>query len=97
VRNGTIMPSSSNLRLNFEAVNLRSVDVKIYKIYKNNILQFLQQNDLNGARNLKQVAQPVAKRVISLKSNTLLKLDSGTLLHSTFLKSSRPNPEPFTV
>src|SRR5690606_4426566 len=48
VKNGTIMPSSNNLKLNFEAVNLKAVDVKVYKIYKNNILQFLQFNDLNG-------------------------------------------------
>ncbi|HOZ74748.1 MAG TPA: MG2 domain-containing protein [Flavobacterium sp.] len=92
VRNGTIMPSSSNLRLNFEAVNLRSVDVKIYKIYKNNILQFLQQNDLNGARNLKQVAQPVAKRVISLKSNTLLKLDKWNTFALDLSKIITPEP-----
>ncbi|HJS00405.1 MAG TPA: hypothetical protein VJ780_05675, partial [Flavobacterium sp.] len=44
VKNGTILPSSNNLKLNFEAANLSAVDVKVYKIYKNNILQFLQDN-----------------------------------------------------
>ena len=44
IKNGTILPSSNNLKLNFEAVNLSAVDVKVYKIYKNNILQFLQYN-----------------------------------------------------
>jgi uncharacterized protein YfaS (alpha-2-macroglobulin family) len=92
VRNGTIMPSSSNLRLNFEAVNLKAVDVKIYKIYKNNILQFLQQNDLSGARNLKQVAQPVAKRVINLKSNTLVKLDKWNTFALDLSKIITPEP-----
>jgi uncharacterized protein YfaS (alpha-2-macroglobulin family) len=72
IKNGTILPSSNNLKLNFEAVNLSVVDVKVYKIYKNNILQFLQNNELNGAQNLKRVAQPVAKTTINLKENTLI-------------------------
>jgi uncharacterized protein YfaS (alpha-2-macroglobulin family) len=72
IKNGTILPSSNNLKLNFEAVNLGAVDVKVYKIYKNNILQFLQNNELNGAQNLKRVAQPVAKTTLNLKENTLI-------------------------
>ncbi|MES2545053.1 MAG: MG2 domain-containing protein [Bacteroidota bacterium] len=72
IKNGTIMPSSNNLKINFEAVNLRAVDVKIYKIYKNNILQFLQDNELNGARNLRKVAQPISKTVLNLKRNRLV-------------------------
>ena len=66
MKNGTILPSSNNLKINFEAANLKAVDVKIYKIYKNNILQFLQDNDLNGKRNLRKVATPVAKQTINL-------------------------------
>jgi len=72
VKNGTIMPSSNNLKLNFEAVNLKAVDVKVYRIYKNNILQFLQDNELNGAQNLKRVSQPVAKIKLNLQKNSLL-------------------------
>lgn len=71
IKNGTILPSSNNLKLNFEAVNLKAVDVKVYKIYKNNILQFLQDNELNGTQNLKRVSQPVAKKTIDLKENPL--------------------------
>lgn len=72
VKNGTILPSSNNLKLNFEAVNLSAVDVKVYKIYKNNILQFLQYNELNGAQNLKKVAQPVAKTTLNLIESKLI-------------------------
>lgn len=72
IKNGTILPSSSNLKLNFEAVNLSAVDVKVYKIYKNNILQFLQDNELNGTRNLKRVGQPVAKSTLYLNENKLV-------------------------
>ncbi|WP_026977104.1 alpha-2-macroglobulin family protein [Flavobacterium tegetincola] len=71
LKNGIILPSSNNLKLNFETVNLKAVDVKVYKIYTNTILQFLQENELNGSRNLKKVAQPVAKKTINLKQNNL--------------------------
>lgn len=72
VKNGTILPSSNNLKLNFEAANLKAVDVKVYKIYTNNILQFLQDNQINGSQNLKRVGQPVAKVTINLKENSLV-------------------------
>nr|WP_315244722.1 MG2 domain-containing protein [uncultured Flavobacterium sp.] len=72
IKNGTILPSSNNLKLNFEAVNLSAVDVKVYKIYKNNILQFLQYNELNGSQNLKKVAQPVAKTTLNLSESKLV-------------------------
>lgn len=72
IKNGTILPSSNNLKLNFEAVNLSAVDVKVYKIYKNNILQFLQYNELNGSQNLKKVAQPVAKTTLKLNESSLI-------------------------
>lgn len=72
IKNGTILPSSNNLKLNFEAANLRAVDVKVYKIYSNNILQFLQDNQINGSQNLKRVSQPIAKTTINLKENSLV-------------------------
>ncbi|MCF8713788.1 hypothetical protein JM658_03025 [Joostella atrarenae] len=66
---GTILPNSNNLKINFEAVNLKAVDVTVIKIYQNNILQFLQQNDINGGGNLRSVAKPVAKKAIQLQTN----------------------------
>ncbi len=72
MKSGTILPSSNNLKINFEAVNLSSVDVRVFKIYKNNILQFLQNNDINGGASLQRVGQPVAKTRLSLKDNKLV-------------------------
>ena len=72
IKSGTILPSSNNLKINFEAVNLSAVDVKVYKIYKNNILQFLQDNQINGSRNLRNVASPIAKQKITIKTNNLI-------------------------
>ena len=67
--NGSILPSSSNLKINFETVNLRAVDVSVIKIYQDNILQFLQGNNLNGSYNLRSVARPVASKKIILQNN----------------------------
>ena len=92
IKNGTILPSSNNLKLNFEAVNLSAVDVKVYKIYKNNILQFLQDNDLNGTQNLKQVAQPIAKKVISLKGNRLINPSKWNTFALDLSKIITPEP-----
>ncbi|NQY04834.1 MAG: hypothetical protein HRT68_01195 [Flavobacteriaceae bacterium] len=70
LQSGTILPTSNNLKFNFESVNLRAVDVTVYKIYKNNILQFLQENDINGQSELKRVARPIAKKTINLEKRT---------------------------
>ncbi len=66
LQSGTVLPGSKNLKINFETVNLRAVDVWVYKIYSNNILQFLQNNELNGNYNLRMVARPMAKKTIDL-------------------------------
>ena len=92
IKNGTILPSSNNLKLNFEAVNLSAVDVKVYKIYKNNILQFLQDNELNGTRNLKRVAQPIAKTTLNLKENKLLNFGRWNTFALDLSKIITPEP-----
>ncbi len=68
--NGTILPASSNLKINFETVSLNAVDVTVFKIYENNILQFLQSNSINGASNLRSVARPIARKKLVLQNGT---------------------------
>ena len=92
IKNGTILPSSSNLKLNFEAVNLSAVDVKIYKIYENNILQFLQDNELNGTQNLKRVGQPIAKSQLNLKENSLINPSKWNTFALDLSKIITPEP-----
>jgi uncharacterized protein YfaS (alpha-2-macroglobulin family) len=92
IKNGTILPSSSNLKLNFEAVNLSAVDVKVYIIYKNNILQFLQDNELNGTRNLKRVGQPVAKSTLYLNENKLVNTSKWNTFALDLSKIITPEP-----
>ncbi|MDD2551515.1 MAG: MG2 domain-containing protein [Dysgonamonadaceae bacterium] len=47
-KSGNILPDSEQLTLPFSAVNLWAVDVKVIKIYQNNILYFLQSGSLSG-------------------------------------------------
>jgi alpha-2-macroglobulin len=95
MKSGTILPSSNNLKLNFEAVNLSHVDVKVFKIYKNNILQFLQNNDLNGASSLRRVGQPVTKTKLSLKDSKLA--NSGKWNAYALDLSKLITPEPGAI
>jgi len=66
VGTGVIMPSSNGMLLPFDAVNLRAVDVKVIRIYENNILQFLQINEMGTADDLSRVGRTVLKKTIPL-------------------------------
>ena len=46
-KGGNILPNSKQLTLPFSAVNLWAVDLKIIKIYQNNILYYLQSGSLS--------------------------------------------------
>lgn len=66
INSGSILPNSNALNFNFEAVNLKAVDVRIIKIFEDNILQFLQDNDINGDYNIRRVGRLIAKKTITL-------------------------------
>ncbi|MDR1544115.1 MAG: Ig-like domain-containing protein [Prevotellaceae bacterium] len=66
IGDGTILPNAENLKLPFKAVNLRAVDIKIIQIYENNILFFLQQNNLAGNSEIKRVGRLVYKKTMQL-------------------------------
>lgn len=66
---GVILPSTNGLVLPFEAVNLNAVDLKIRRIYENNVLQFLQVNDLNGNQEMHRVGRNVLTKKISLENS----------------------------
>ncbi|WP_405563277.1 alpha-2-macroglobulin family protein [Polaribacter sp. Asnod6-C07] len=76
ISNGTILPNSNDLKYNFEAINVREVDVRIIKIFEDNVLQFLQENNINNTNEygIKRVGRRIAKKTITLlvdeKNNT---------------------------
>ncbi len=64
--NGVIIPSADDVILPFKAVNLRAVDLKVIRIFEDNIAQFLQVNDLSGNRELKRAGRLILKKTIDL-------------------------------
>ncbi|GAB4293320.1 MAG: MG2 domain-containing protein [Marinilabiliales bacterium] len=67
VSEGYILPSNDHgLIVPFEAVNIKAVDVRIQKIYENNIMQFLQVNDFQGDYQLYRVGKTVLQKTIPL-------------------------------
>lgn len=68
VGTGVIMPNSDGLIFPFEAISLNAVELEVFKIYHNNILQFLQSNELDGHYEMYRVGRIVMQKTISLKS-----------------------------
>ncbi len=95
VGNGVILPSTDGMVFPFEAVNLSAVDVKIVKIFENNIPQFLQVNRLNGASQLTRVGRPILKKKINLTSNS--PIDYGTWNKFTLDLADLINEEPGAI
>lgn len=70
VGRGVILPTSDKgLVLPFEAISLQAVEVEIFKIYDNNILQFLQTSDLEGTNDyeLARVGRVIRREMVPLK------------------------------
>jgi alpha-2-macroglobulin len=65
---GNILPASNGLILPFEAVNLKTVEVQIIKVFESNVIQFLQVNNYDGQSELRRVGKPVLKKTISLEN-----------------------------
>ncbi len=70
VGTGVILPNSEGLNFPFEAVNLDIIDVEIFKIYDNNILQFLQTNGIDGGSDyqMNRVGKIEVQKQIKLNS-----------------------------
>jgi len=64
--NGVILPSSGNLIFPFRAANLKAVDLKVIKIFENNLPAFLRESDFSGGYSLKRFGTPVYSGRIDL-------------------------------
>ncbi len=75
---GYILPDGNGLLLPFKAVSLKAVDLYVYRIYSNNVQQFLQQNqpqsDYSLRGTLKYVGRPVFRKTIRLDQDASLDL-----------------------
>ncbi len=63
---GVIVPSGGQLTFPFEAVNIDTVDLEIFKIFDQNVLQFLQDNAMGGDYNLEQVGKIVLQEKVAI-------------------------------
>ncbi len=70
---GVILPNATSTPLYFEAVNLSAVDVRIIKIFEDNVLQYLQTSNLNdnSLYELRRVGRRIAKKTIVLKNHEM--------------------------
>ena len=67
---GMIMPNTSESFFPIEVVNLTDLDVEIFKIFENNVLQYLQDNNLGGDYNLNQVGKIVHTEKVKISDHT---------------------------
>ncbi len=56
---GVIIPTSQGTRVVLETMNLATVNVEALRVYGDNMLQFLQVNELGGSSELKRVGEVV--------------------------------------
>ncbi len=66
VGQGTILPGTDGLLLPFEAVNLKAVEVRIVRIYEDNVPQFLQVNNLDGQNELTRAGRLIKRTTVPL-------------------------------
>ncbi|MDR2003561.1 MAG: hypothetical protein LBQ74_11055 [Prevotella sp.] len=75
VGSGNILPNSDNLIIPFQAVNLWAIDVKVIKIFENNILGYLQANNFGESDELKRFGRLILKKRIRLDEDPTMKLE----------------------
>ena len=85
--NGVIYPTSTDLSIPIEVVNLRAINVEVLQIFDSNMGQFLQVNDMDGTDQLKRVGRTVINKTISIEQKadrqnrtTRLGLDMSDLI-----------------
>lgn len=66
---GTILPDISALVLPFKAVNLSAVDLSIIRIYEDNVLTFLQDNNLSGDYQIRRSGRLAFRKTIRLDAD----------------------------
>lgn len=67
ISQGVVLPSSQKMTINFKTLNLKAVEVKVKKIYQNNVLQFLQDYNLGSTYgNIYKVGKVVAHKILPI-------------------------------
>lgn len=92
VGKGNILPSSDHPILHFKAVSLKSVVVRIVKIYENNIPHFLQINTIGESSQLKRAGRLVHQELLPLNEDATLNLNKWNTFAIDLSKMIEPDP-----
>jgi len=79
IGDGVILPGTDGLIFPFKAVNLKAVNVRIVKIFEDNIGQFFQENQFNGHSEMKRVGRIVLNKEIPLSSDKVVDLGAWNI------------------
>jgi len=77
--NGVIVPSSQNLIFPFKAANLKAVDLRIIRIFDNNLPWYLQENSLSQGWSIKRFGRPVYSGRVDLLTGSGITPDTWNL------------------
>ena len=94
INKGTIMPRSTGLILPFKAVSLSAVEVRVIKLFENNIPYFLQTSQLDGdgIYELKRAGRLILKKTIRLDENPTLDLARWNTFSLNLSALMEPDP-----
>ncbi len=67
VGSGVITPGDADIIFPFEAINLKNVQVEVVRIFENNILQYLQRNELGDKWGLEPVGRIILQKEVDLQ------------------------------
>jgi alpha-2-macroglobulin len=90
---GVILPTNTHgLVVPFKAVNIKAVDVRVIKIFENNILQFLQDNELSGNSDIKKVGKIVNTATIDLQLDPVNDINNWNTFNLDLAEIIEPDP-----
>lgn len=92
---GVIMPSTGGISFPFKAINLKAVNLRIIRVFEQNVPQFLQVNNLNGSSELARVGRLVYDGEIDLISSE--PIDYGVWNNFSIDLGSIVQPEPGAI
>ncbi len=92
VSQGSILPLSSDLRLNFRSVYMRGVVVRVIEVPQMNMGQFLQISDLDSDGEIRRVGKLIGQKVVFLDEDPMLDLTVPHIFSLDLSKLFKANP-----
>lgn len=77
--NGVVLPQSKNLIFPFRTANLKAVDLRIIKVFENNLPSFLQENEINTGYSIKRFGRLIYTGKVDLINSQGLNSGSWNL------------------